>query len=135
MIETVQYKQWISTDRSTLEAITNSADEFMEFFCEKLKILLAHSFNAKQQSAFHMEVKSSLQSDVFQVITDFAENYSFILQDEAQGFQWNNSQASIHPFVIYYTESSGELHQLSFVVISDCLHHDTVAIYVFKNAL
>ena len=127
MIETVQYKQWISTDRSTLEAITNSADEFMEFFCEKLKILL--------QSAFHMEVNSSLQSGVFQVITDFAENYSFILQDEAQGFQWNNSQASIHPFVIYYTESSGELHQLSFVVISDCLHHDTVAIYVFKNAL
>ena len=44
MIETVQYKQWISTDRSTLEAITNSADEFMEFFCEKLKILLAYAF-------------------------------------------------------------------------------------------
>ena len=30
MIETVQYKQWISTDRSTLETITNSADEFVQ---------------------------------------------------------------------------------------------------------
>ena len=76
MIETVQYKQWISTDRSTLETITNSADEFVESFCEKLKTLLTHSFIAKQQSAFHMEVKSSLQSGVFQVIADFAENYS-----------------------------------------------------------
>ena len=34
MIETVQ---WISTDRSTLETITNSADEFVESFCEKQK--------------------------------------------------------------------------------------------------
>ena len=58
----------------------------MESFCEKLKTLLTHSFISKQQSAFHMEVKSSLQSGVFQVIADFAENYSFILQDEAQGF-------------------------------------------------
>ena len=71
------------------------------------------------------------------MIADFAENYSFILQDEAQGFHWNNSQATVHPFVVYYyyTESSGELHQLSFVVISDCLHHDTVAVYVFQKCL
>ena len=78
-----------------------------------------------------MEVKSSLQSGVFQVIADFAENYSFILQDEVQGFHWNNSQATIHSFVVYYTESSGELHQLSFVVISDCLDHDTVAVDMY----
>ena len=36
------------------------------------------------------------------VIGDFAENYSFVLQDTAQGFHWNNSQATIHPFVIYH---------------------------------
>ena len=105
----------------------------MKSFCEKLKTLLTLSFIAKQQSAFHMEVKSSLQSGVFQVIADFAENYSFILQDEAEGFHWNNSQATVHPFVVYYTESSSELHQLSFVVISNCLHHDTVTVYVFQN--
>ena len=107
----------------------------MKSFCEKLKTLLTLSFIAKQQSAFHMEVKSSLQSGVFQVIADFAENYSFILQDEAEGFHWNNSQATVHPFVVYYTESSSELHQLSFVVISNCLHHDTVTVYVFQKCL
>ena len=44
-----------------------------------------------------------------------------------------HTQATLHPFVVYYTESSGELHRLSFVVISDCLHHDTVAVHVFQK--
>ena len=39
---------------------------------------------------------------------DFSENYSFVLQDAAQGFHWNNSQETIHPFVAYYMKS-GEL--------------------------
>ena len=134
MIDTVQYKRWVSTDRSTLETITKPADEFVESFCEQLKTLLTHSFIAKQQSAFHLEVKSSLQCGVFQVIADFSENYSFVLQDQAQGFHWNNSQVTIHPFVVYYTES-GKLQQLSYVIISDCLHHDTIAVYVFQNSL
>ena len=58
-----------------------------------------------------MEVKLSLQSDVFQVTADFAENYSFILQDEAQGFHWNNSQATIHP-LLYIIQN----HQVSYII-------------------
>jgi hypothetical protein len=32
------------------------------------------------------ELKCNLQSGEFVVLCDFTENYSFILQDEAQGF-------------------------------------------------
>jgi hypothetical protein len=39
------------------------------------------------------------------VLCDFAENYSFDLQDGAQGFHWNTAQATIHPFVIYFKKS------------------------------
>jgi hypothetical protein len=39
------------------------------------------------------------------VLCNFAENYSFILQDEAQGFHRNNAQPTIHPFVIYFKKS------------------------------
>ena len=134
MIDTIQYKQWVSTDRSTLETITKPAYEFVESFCEQLKLLLTRSFIAKQQSLFQMESKLNLQPGVFQVIADFSENYSFVLQDEAQGFHWNSSQATLHPFVVYYTESS-KLYQLSYVIISDCLQHDTVAVYVFQKCL
>ena len=67
------------------------------------------------------------------VVADFSENYSFVLQDASQGFHWNNSQATLHPFVAYYMESN-ELRELSFVIISDCLHHDTIAVYTFQKS-
>ena len=57
-----------------------------------------------------------------------------MLQDAAQGFHWNNSQATIHPFVIYYKESD-KLKHISYVVISDCLRHDTVAVHLFQRNL
>ena len=66
------------------------------------------------------------------VCADFSENYAFVLQDAAQGFHWNNSQCTIHPFVIYYKLSSSVSHQ-SHVII-DCLHHDTTAVCTsFRN--
>ena len=74
---------------------------------------------------------STLLPRQFVVIGDFSENYSFVLQDAAQGFHWNNSQATIHPFVAYYRESE----KLSYVIISDCLHHDTIAVYLFQKSL
>ena len=40
------------------------------------------------------------------------------------------------PFVIYYKESdSGELQHLNFVVISDCMNHDTIAVHLFQRKL
>lgn len=70
----------------------------------------------------------------FAVVADFSENYSFVVQDAAQGMHWNNSQATIHPFVVYYQHSEEE-HHISFVVISDCLQHDTVAVHLFQREL
>jgi len=105
-----------------------SADEFVELFSEKLEALCPHSFIATQQSRLFSECKSTLKPGETVVSADFSENYTFVLQDAAQGFHWNNARATIHPFVVYYKES-GEEHHLSFVVNSDCLHHDTVAVY------
>ena len=121
MIDNVTYKQWITVDTST---ISSTSDEFIEAFCSKLEMLIPHSFIATQQTSFFNECRSSLK---LLVVADFSENYSFILQDVAQGFHWNNVQATIHPFVIYY-KHCGENRHLSYVVISDCLHHDTVAV-------
>ena len=134
LTDSVEYKQWVSVDRSTLETLTSSADDFVDSLCEKLEVLLPHSFLAKMQCSFQMELKSNLQPGEFLVMADFSENYSFVLQDAAQGFHWNNSQATIHPFVAYYTGSDGLCH-VSFVVISDCLHHDTVAVHLFQKHL
>ena len=47
---------------------------------------------------------------------DFSENYSFIVQDAVQGYHWNNSQVTLHPFVYYYTgQGNIELQNGSYV--------------------
>jgi hypothetical protein len=51
-----------------------------------------------------MYLKSNLQVGVVIMLCDFAKNYSFILQDEAQGVHWNNVHANLHHFAIYFRE-------------------------------
>ena len=131
LVDNIVYKQWVSVDQSTPETINKSSDDFVDTFCEKLEVLLPHSFIAKQQSSFQTKLKSDLLPGELLVTADFSQNYSFWLQDAAQGFHLNNSQATIHPFVA----ESGELHHLSFVIISDCLRHDTVAVHLFQRSL
>ena len=69
----------------------------------------------------------------FLVTANFLENYSFVLQDAAQRFHWNNSQATLNPFVAYYRDTEEVCH-LRYVVISNSLHHDTVAVHLFQKS-
>ena len=86
-----------------------------------------------------LHIKANSLMTVYQlgeiiVFADFAENFAFVLQDAAQGFHWNNAQATIHSFVVYYRESdSSELRYPNFVVISNCMNHDTVAVHLFQR--
>ena len=100
-----------------------------------------HKCNKNPTSKLSLnDIKDQLQIGEFLIVGDFLENYCFVLQDAAQGFHWNNSQSTIHPFVAYYrtldaTNEKTELHSLSYVIISDCLTHDTVAVYAFQQKL
>ena len=118
-MDQIVYKQWVSTDRSTLETYLSQAEEFADCFYDKLELLRPHSFIAKEQASFYATRKTTLKAGEFLVTADLSENYSFVLQDSAQGFRWNNSQATLHPFVAYYLDSA-EIRHLSYVVISDC---------------
>ncbi len=133
-LDEVEFRQWIATDRSTLESRKVSAEEFIKDFYEQLQVLLKHDFFAKSQTAFMRQMKEELGEGEFLVVSDFAENYSFIVQDAAQSFHWNNSQATLHPFVAYYRENNELMHK-SFVVISDCNNHDVIAVHLFQTRL
>ena len=133
-IDEVSFKCWLTTGRAVLETITKSTDDFLEAFSSSLKQLIPHSFITQQQSQFLKTTKEELKVNEYLVVCDFAENYSFIIQDEVQGFHWNNSQATIHPFVAYYRDvTSNKIQHVSYVEISDCLHHDTVCVYCFQH--
>ena len=51
------------------------------------------------------------------ILLDFAENFSIAIQDAAQGFHWDNSQATLHPFVDYFNNS--QIHQLEVKSVCD----------------
>ena len=74
------------------------------------------------------------------VIADFAENYPFVLQDEVQGYNWINNQATISPCVVYdrfpvECIESTDLREISFMVISDHLLHNTLVVHYFQSKL
>ena len=67
---------------------------------------------------------------------DFAENYSFVVQDCAQSYHWNNAQATSHPFVSYYLNpETKEISSASFSSISDHMTHNTITVYAFLKTL
>ena len=127
-------KQWTCTDRSNLETLVLPIDEFLDFFIEKLVDLKRHESIAKQQAGYLNEKRENFKNGEFLVIGDFAENFSFVVQDEAQSFHWNKSSAAIHPFLYFYKET-GLVKHGNFVLISNCNTHDTVAAHVFKNTV
>ena len=133
-IDELQFSQWTSTDRSSLETMVKPIEDFLDLFVEKLETLKQHDFIAKQQGRYLNDVKENLLPGEFLVIGDFSENYSFVVQDEAQSFHWNNSMATLHPFFYYYRES-GDIKHGNFVLVSDCNTHDTVAVYLFQKHL
>jgi hypothetical protein len=60
---------------------------------------------ASQQSKCFCEPKSVIKPGERIALGNFSKNYSFILKDEAQGYQWNNAQSSIYHFTICIKES------------------------------
>lgn len=48
--------------------------------------LTEHRFISKKQAKFFKEKTESLQLSECILVLDFAENYSFVVQDAAQGF-------------------------------------------------
>ena len=64
------------------------------------------------------------------MLSDLAENYSFVVQDAVQGHHLDNNQATIHPFAVYLSDS-GKVKCLNICVISDCLRYDTTNMHAF----
>ena len=133
-IEEIEFKQWTTIDCSTLQTIVQSTDEFIEGFLDKLETLRRHDFIAKQQPPYLAERKESLKEGEFLAIGDFSDNFSFVVQDEAQSFHWDNGMVTLHPFVYQYKDE-GQICHGNFVLISYCTTHDTVAVQFFQRCL
>lgn len=135
MITHVKYNQWESTDRGTIVPITKETDDFIYDFIALLEALITHDYITKMQSEFKKDTIQNLKEDEVVVNLDFAENFSFVVQDSSQGWYFNNRQATIHPCVINYKNQEGEACTSSFVLISDHMDHSTAAVNKFQKKL
>ena len=63
-----------------------------------------------------------------------AENYSFVVQDEVQGFHWSNLQCTLHLVVVYYQEMD-MLESVSYCIISDDNKHDVGMVYEVQRKI
>ena len=134
-IEELTYSQWVSTDRSDIEQVTQTLDDFVSKFCDRLLLLRKHGFIAKEQNKAFTRAKEDLEIGEVLVVGDFSENFKFIVQDASQSYHWNNGSVTLHPFCCYYKNQDNQLQELSYVPISECLKHDTVAVYLFQEKL
>ena len=71
---------------------------------------------------------NTTDTDEVIVLGYFAENYSFFVQDEIQGYHWNKSQCSLHPVVVYI-RSSNNLVESSLCILSENLNQDVTFVY------
>ena len=97
----IKFWQWQSTDQTTLNTLTLPTDEFIELAASKLDKLTTHSFIAQSQAQYLKNRKDLLTFDTAIILGEFSENYSFVVQDEVQGYHWNKNQCTLHPVAVY----------------------------------
>ena len=118
-----------------METIIQSVEEFLEAFLIVLKKLQYHDLIANMQTNYVNEAKQNLGPNEFIVFVDFSENYSCVYQDAVHAFHWNKVQETIHPFLCYYSNGSGNVLSKYYLVISECTKHDTIAVHPFQKKL
>lgn len=129
--DAVTYKKWAQTDGTKLETVQASRDDFIESLVTAIGNLTTHHYVARNQSAHFVKCKADLDNETCVLVSDFSENFSFVIQDSIQGYYWANDQATILPFLGYMKMMDGNVISASMAIISDHLSHDTVAVHAF----
>ena len=96
--------------------------------------MIKHDLIAKSQASYFKEKKEEIQEEEIVVSLDFAESYSFYVQNAIQSHHWSNNQATLHPYVIYYRENC-KIKNRNFVTISENVTHDTSSVHFFNSRM
>ena len=127
------FKQWQSTDRTTLNTLTLLTDEFIEFAASQLDKLTSHSFIAKSQAQYLKNRKESIHFDTAIILVDFSKIYSFVVPGEVEEFYFNNNQCILHPVVVYVRDVDKSLKAISFCFLSEYLVQQLLTSHMKEN--
>ena len=133
LTDEIEYDLWRHTDRANYISINQGKESFIEELQEEFPPFVRHHYAMKEQATFIESLKERiLTEDSIICYVDFAENYSFNVQNAIQSFHWNNSQATIHPFVVTY-KYDGAVNKKAYIVVSDALEHSAVTFHWFRS--
>ena len=71
--------------------LNRTIEEFAGEVCKQAKFLCEHHYIKNSQAIYLEHCKSTLPEDNVLILIDFAENYSFSIQDVFQGCHWDTS--------------------------------------------
>ena len=81
--------------------------ECLNALSKQIRALTVHHFRAESQSSYFSRLKDILPEGEVILHGDLKKN-PYNIQDAAQGFHWDRSQCTLHPFVVYW-RVEGEL--------------------------
>ena len=121
--------------RGNALATLTTFEEYKELLIDSINNLTWHSYLAKAQARYVKSKKESLSANKVTLLRDFAENYQYLIQDEMQNFHWSKVYCKLHPLVIYYKYTDGNLQHYSLCFISDDNTHNTSFVHKIQTLL
>lgn len=103
----------------------------MNHVATDLPDVMKHDFLSKTQAASFDRIKNAVTEKKIVVILDYAENYNCEVQNAVQSQHWSKTQATLHPYVIYFKEGNVIKHE-NYVGISENLQHNSLAVHLFN---
>lgn len=84
--EEITYMQWVHTDSTEIKTITTAVQEFVVMFEKYIPKILEHEFITRKQNGYIYSLKNerTRQEAAICITVDFAQNYSFVVQNAVQ---------------------------------------------------
>ena len=106
--------------------VTSTCEEYKDTLISAINGITKYLFLAKCQANFLRAKKESLKGNRVIAFGDFAENYQLFVQDEIQSYHWSKEYCPLHPPVVYFIDSDGNIQHNSLCLISDDNNHDKI---------
>ena len=128
----VTWSLWVMiNNRVELQHFNASLLSLIEQLNSHWTAFITHTYVTRQQRDYIKTTRINSNLTTFATIyMDFAENFSFIVQNEIQSAYWNQKQATIYTVVI----NVGNSHR-NIIIISNCMVHDTKFVYCIQQLL
>lgn len=131
-LQTITTKKGLERKKLQLVYKETTSDQLLSYLKPKLQAFSRHSFVAKWEDEQFQMCLANFPADTMVSVIDFAENYSFEVQNEVQSMHWHNYQVSILVHISWVRnahpdpedESTRNIMQYHFY-ISDDRKHDS----------